>query len=113
MSIERVEHALSQTASRIEEYLSHFSLLFLHGSQFIALRARFVGGLPSLLLSGGGEERVRTTPTVVCDRCCLERAVAGEVGIVADDEEELSSPVIATEDEEGETMKSTIHQLNI
>lgn len=27
--------------------LSHFNLLFLQGSQFIALRARFVGGRPS------------------------------------------------------------------
>ena len=34
-------------------YLSHFSLEFLHGSQFIALRARFVGGRGSRSVGGG------------------------------------------------------------
>ena len=42
--------------------LSHLSLLFLHGSQFMALRARFVGGRPSPL-SGLGD-LVRILPVV-------------------------------------------------
>lgn len=45
--------------------LSHFSLLFLQGSQFIALRARLVGGRPSPFCSpGAGEVRPRTVPAV-------------------------------------------------
>lgn len=42
--------------------LSHFSLLFLQGSQFIALRARFVGGRPSPFWSPG--VRPLTVPAV-------------------------------------------------
>jgi hypothetical protein len=51
-----------------EDYLSHLSLLFRHGSQLIALRARFVGGRPSAVGSaepGGGECLGRTVPEVV------------------------------------------------
>ena len=51
--------------------LSHFSLLFRHGSQLIALRARFVGGRPSAFspeLDGGGEARERTVPALECLR---------------------------------------------
>jgi hypothetical protein len=45
--------------------LSHLSLLFLHGSQLMAFRARLVGGRPSPFCSpapGGGEILVRTVP---------------------------------------------------
>lgn len=55
-------------------YLSHFNLLFRHGSQLIALRARFVGGRPSPFCSPvGGEVLPRTVPVVVDLGCfCLE-----------------------------------------
>lgn len=58
--------------------LSHLSLLFRHGSQLMALRARFVGGLPSVLCSpdvpGVGDVLPRTTPAVVEDRAGFGRA---------------------------------------
>ena len=64
-------------------YLSHLSLLFLQGSQLMALRARFVGGRGSWS-PGGGLVLERTAPGV---RCCFERwAGATEEG----DEEEGS-----------------------
>lgn len=49
-------------------FLSHFNLLFRHGSQFMALRALFVGGRPSLGSGGwpgGGDARTLTVPAVV------------------------------------------------
>lgn len=50
-----------------QTYLSHLSLLFLHGSQLIALRARFVGGRGSCS-PGGGLVRERME---VEARCCF------------------------------------------
>lgn len=58
---------------------SHFSLLFLQGSQFMAFRARLVGGRPSLggspLEAGVGEDLPRTVPEV---RWSLGRGAEGE-----------------------------------
>jgi len=59
-----------------ETCLSHLSLEFRHGSQLIALRARFVGGRPSGLSEpGGGVVRCRTVPVV--ERAGFERTVEG------------------------------------
>lgn len=62
--------------------LSHLSLLFRHGSQLMALRARFVGGLPSVLCSpdapGVGDVLPRTTPAAVEDRAGFGRATVEE-----------------------------------
>lgn len=90
-------------------YLSHLSLLFLQGSQFIAFLARFVGGRPSCCVSPDGDAlRVRTVPAdappdaavfevavddvavvvvvveveaeeIVFDLCCFGRGAGGEV----------------------------------
>ena len=57
--------------------LSHLSLLFLQGSQFMALRARFVGGRGSWS-PGVGLVLGRTAADVVAARCCFERGTAGE-----------------------------------
>lgn len=54
---------------RMGRYLSHLSLLFLQGSQLMALRARFVGGRGSWS-PGGGLVRERTVPATVGGRCC-------------------------------------------
>lgn len=59
------------------EYLSHLSLLFLQGSQLIALRARFVGGRGSWS-PGGGLVRERTVPAAVGGRCCFVRGAEEE-----------------------------------
>ena len=48
---------------------SHLSLLFRQGSQFMAFRARFVGGLPPSSLSARG----RTVPAVEFDFMTLGR----------------------------------------
>lgn len=64
--------------------LSHLSLLFLQGSQLIALRARLVGGRPSPFASeepGGGDVLWRTVPAVVC-LAGLGRGTVGEVGVL-------------------------------
>ena len=68
----------------LENNLSHLSLLFRHGSQLIAFRARFVGGRPSLFCSPDvpGGERLRTTPAVV-DLRGFGRGALGEVEEVA------------------------------
>jgi len=59
-----------------ETCLSHLSLEFRHGSQLMALRARFVGGRPSGLSEpGGGVVRCRTVPVV--ERAGFERTVEG------------------------------------
>lgn len=63
---------------RMQEHytdLSHLSLLFRHGSQFIALRARFVDGRPSPF-SGLGD-LLRTVPAVT-DLLCFWREGAEE-----------------------------------
>lgn len=60
-----------------DSYLSHLSLLFLQGSQFMALRARFVGGRGSWS-PGVGLVLGRTAADVVAARCCFERGTAGE-----------------------------------
>ena len=63
---------------RARTYLSHLSLLFLHGSQFMALRARFVGGRGSWS-PGGGLVRERTEEVAaVVWRCCFWRGAEGE-----------------------------------
>jgi len=75
----------SSAANRkFAKYLSHLSLLFRHGSQLIAFRARFVGGRPSLFCSPDipdGGERLRTTPAVV-DLRGFGRGAVGEVAEV-------------------------------
>jgi len=62
-------------------YLSHLSLLFRHGSQFMAFRARLVGGRLSACWSaadGDGETgRPLTTPAV---RCGFGRCSDGDTG---------------------------------
>jgi hypothetical protein len=61
-------------------YLSHLSLLFLQGSQLMALRARFVGGRGSWS-PGGGLVRERTEGVVVdAGRCCFGRGAEDEGG---------------------------------
>jgi len=73
---------LKQEKKKKKTNLSHLSLLFRHGSQLMALRARFVGGLPSVLCSpdvpGVGDVLPRTTPAVVEDRAGFERATVEE-----------------------------------
>jgi hypothetical protein len=70
-------------------YLSHLSLLFLQGSQLIALRARFVGGRPSPFCSPGlGDVLPRTVPVVVVDFACLCR------GGTREGDAELSSGMV-------------------
>jgi hypothetical protein len=71
-----------EAGKRNKTNLSHLSLLFRHGSQLMALRARFVGGLPSVLCSpdapGVGDVLPRTTPAVVEDRAGFGRPTVAE-----------------------------------
>lgn len=56
--------------------LSHLSLLFRHGSQLMAFRARLVGGRPSLSLEGE-EARGCTMPAVLFDLDAFGRGAEG------------------------------------
>jgi len=56
---------LRKKTGKKETHLSHLSLLFRHGSQLIAFRARLVGGLPSFSAEpGAGDVLCRITPVV-------------------------------------------------
>jgi hypothetical protein len=61
--------------------LSHFSLLFLQGSQFIALRARFVGGRPSPFCSPGVGDVLPLTVPVAFVLPAFGRGGAEEVEV--------------------------------
>jgi hypothetical protein len=77
MSEDQHEHEQRRATTN----LSHLSLLFLHGSQFIAFLARFVGGRPSpwWSLPVGGGVLDRTVPVVALVLALFTRGPAGEV----------------------------------